>query len=210
MRRTATSACQSAGYRGVFCSGRQFLVGQVLLREVLSHPLQPFVEDRGQAAADLAVHEHQHFAFAVEPAAEVVVDHLLAEVLHHRAIGAPAKGLGDVQPIAVQRPQLDDAEAIELEQVLHALGIAEGVAGDDLLEGPWLRQQIAIAAAACGRRRPLSPDRVSARCAWVRVGNLAREFGEVGLHHAQTSSTRDSGISPRANIRLMLDSAMPS
>ena len=149
---------------------RQLLVGQVLVREVLRHPLQPLVEQRGQATADLAVHQHQHLAFTVETAAEIVANHLLAKILHHRTIGAPAKRLGHVQAVAVQRTQLDDTQSIELDQVLHALGVAERVAGDDLFVGPLAQttdrhqQQLAI-----GHHRLLLVERqLAALAAWCR------------------------------------------
>jgi hypothetical protein len=85
----------------------------VLLREVLRQRCSALDEQRGLRAADLAVHQHQRLAFAVEAAVEVVVHHVLAEVGHHRAVGAPAEGLVQLQPVAVQRPQLDDAQPVQ-------------------------------------------------------------------------------------------------
>src|SRR5204862_265387 len=54
----------------------------------------------------------------------------------HRAVRPPAKPLRDLEPVAVERTQLDDAEAIELGEVLDALGIAERVLGRHRLERP--------------------------------------------------------------------------
>jgi len=157
----------------------------VLLRKVLAHPLQSLGKTRRQAAAHLAVDQHQHLAFTVKATAEVVADHLLAEVTHHRAVGSPAKGLGHLQAVAVHRPQLDDAELVERGHVLDALGLAQGVGGHDLLEGP-------LAQAAGGHQQQaavghhglfLLQRQLAAQ--GLGVGDLAGELGEIHLQHTQ-------------------------
>ena len=64
---------------------RQSLLGQVLLRDILRHPLQPLVEQRSEAAPDLTVHEHQHLALVVKAAAVVVADDVAPEGISPRA-----------------------------------------------------------------------------------------------------------------------------
>ena len=80
--------------------------------------LQPLDQRRRQARRDLAVDEHDQLALAVEAAAQVVGGDVLAEILHHRPVRQPAKSLRDLEPVAVERAQLDDAEPVELGQVL--------------------------------------------------------------------------------------------
>ena len=131
------------------------------------------------------MHQHQHLAFAVEAAGVVISDNILAKVLHHRPVREPAKALGHVEPVAVQRAQFDDAQPVKPSQQGHAFGVAEGVGRDDLLERPMAQaadrgeQQFAVADdGLLLLRRQLAAQ-------WLRVGDLAREFGEIHLQHAQ-------------------------
>ena len=94
---------------GAALAGGQFLVGDMLVGEVLADAGQSLAKGVGQATADLAVHHHQHLGLAVEAAGKVVVEHLVAEVVHHRPCGRQRKALGDPQVIAVERAQVDDA-----------------------------------------------------------------------------------------------------
>ena len=59
---------------------------------------------------------------------------VLAKVIHHRAVVAPSKGLGELEPISVERPQLNDAYAVKLGQVLDAFCLGEPVVGGHLLQ----------------------------------------------------------------------------
>ncbi len=170
---------------GALLVGAELLIGEVLLREVLADALQPLDEGGRERRADLAVHQHQQLAVAVEAAAVVVVDHVLAEVGHHRPVRPPAKALRDLQPVAVERPQFDDAEAVELDQQAHALGLGDRIGAGDLLEGPLAQradreqQQLAVGDdGALLLERQLMAQR-------LRVGDLAGELGEIHLQHAQ-------------------------
>ena len=81
--------------------------------------------------------------------------------------------------------ELDDAEAIELDQVLDALGVAELVLARHRLERPLAeaadREQ---QKAPVGDDRGLLLDRQLARQR-LRVGDLARQLGEIHLQDAQ-------------------------
>src|SRR5450631_974051 len=121
--------------RGALLVGEPQL-GDVRLREILADALQPLDQAARQAWRDLAVHEHDELAVAVEAAAQIVGGDVLAEVRHRRAVRQPAKALRDLEPIAVERFELDDAETIEPHQVLDALGIGEEVVARHRLEGP--------------------------------------------------------------------------
>ena len=99
----------------------QALLGDVRLGEVLADALQPLDQRRRQARRDLAVHEHEQLAVAVEAAAQVVGGDVLAEVGHHRPVRQPAKALRDLEPVAVERLELDDAEPVEPGQVARCI-----------------------------------------------------------------------------------------
>jgi hypothetical protein len=163
----------------------QLVLGEVLLREVLSDTLQPLDEARRVAIAKLTVHHHQQLVVGVGADAEIVASHLLAKVGRHRAVWPPAEALRHLEPVAVQGPQLDDPELVQTQQVPHALGLADRVRRGHLLEAPLAegadRQQQELAVGDDGRRlfeRELAVQR-------LRVGDLAGEFGAVHLQHAQ-------------------------
>jgi hypothetical protein len=121
---------------------------------------------------------------AVEAAAEVVQHRVVAEVVHHRAVRPPAEGLGQLQAVAVLRPQFDDADAVELREVLDALGLRQAVLGGELLQRP-LRQHA---------QRAQQQLLVGHDGAFLLLGQLAeqrlgvghppRQFGEIDLEHA--------------------------
>src|SRR5258708_22381132 len=163
----------------------KLLVGEVPLREVLAHPPQPVDEARRLVRADLPVDEHHQLALAVEAAAVIVGHHMLPEVLHHRPMGAPAEALRDLQRIAVQRAQLDDAEAIELGEMGDALGIAERPVRHDVLVGPQAQ------AADGHEKEPAIGDygllllERELAAEGPGVGHLARQVGEIHLQNAQ-------------------------
>ena len=165
--------------------GRQLLIGEMLLGEILADALQPLDEARRLRGADLAMHEHQQLAVAVEAAAVVVGGDMLAKVRHHRPVRPPAKALRDLEPIAVERAQLDDAEPVEAHQIGDAFGIGEAIGADHLLEGP-----LAQAADREQQQAPIGDDRLlllerQLAAQRLRVGDLARELGKVHLQHAQ-------------------------
>ena len=108
----------------------------MLLGKVLRHALHALHERGRQAAADVAVHQQHAFARAIKAACKVVQQRVVAEVVHHRAMWAPAEGLGQLEAVAVERPQLDDADAVQLRQVLDALGLRQAVVARHLLQRP--------------------------------------------------------------------------
>jgi hypothetical protein len=131
------------------------------------------------------MHHHQRFAWAVEPAAEIVVGRMLAKERHHRTVRAPAEGLGQVQPVAVAGLQLDDAQTIQRHERPHHLGGAEGIGLDDLLERPLTQaanrqqQQVPVGHDRLFLlRRQLPPLR-------LRIGHAASDIGEIQPQHAQ-------------------------
>jgi hypothetical protein len=159
--------------------------------KVLRHPLQPLQEGRRQRAADRAVHQQQALGRAVEAAAVVVEHHVLAEEVHHRPVRAPAEGLGQLEPVAVQRPQLDDADAVELRQAADALGLADAVGRHDLLQRPLAQhadghqqQLLVLDHRLFLLLRQLLEQRLG-------VGHAARQFGEIDLQGAA------DGVDPR-------------
>lgn len=89
----------------------------MLAREVLGHARQALVELLHRVGAELAVHQQQLLAGGVEAAGEVLAHHVAPEVAHHRAVGPPAEGLGDLEAVAVEGLELDDAQAVERGQV---------------------------------------------------------------------------------------------
>ncbi len=110
---------------------------------------------------------------------------VVAEVAHHRAVRLPAKAFRHLEPIAVERAQLDDAEPVELDQSRDALRIGERIGRDDLLEGPMAeaaqrkQQQLAI-----GDHRFLLGERELA-AQRLPIGDAPREIGEIHFQHAQ-------------------------
>ncbi len=96
---------------------------------------------------------------------------------------APAKGLGQLEPVAVHRAQLDDADAVELRQVLDALGLAQAVGGQHLLQSPLAehadghQQQLLV-----GHHRLLLLLRQLLDQGLV-VGHTARQVGKIQAQH---------------------------
>ena len=108
----------------------------MLLGEILCDPLQPLHEGGRQRTADRAVNHQQALSMTTETTREIVEHSVFPEVAHHRTMFAPAEGFGQLEAIAVHRAQLNDADAVELGEVFHALGFAHAVARCDLLQRP--------------------------------------------------------------------------
>jgi len=162
----------------------QPLIGEVLLGEVLRHALQPLLEYLGHGQAQVAVHEADHLALAVEGPREIVGHAVFAEELHHRSVRAPAEGLGHLEAVAIQRLQFDDAQAVELRQVAHGLGIAEGVHAHDLLERPLAERAQRHDQQALVRHDGALLFQRQFVAQQFQLGHLARQLREVALEHA--------------------------
>ncbi len=130
------------------------------------------------------MHELEHLASAVEATREIVLHHLLAEELHDGSLGAPAEGLGHAQLVAVQRPQLDDAQPVQLRERARDFGLVDAVHIDHLLEAPLAQaadrhqQQLVI-----GHYRALLFEREFMTFGAGLV-ELGRELGKVAVQHA--------------------------
>ena len=164
-RRTARSACRPAACTASRCSSGSLCSATWPRAKSWPTRCSRSTSVAARLVRDLAVHQHDQLAVAVEAAAQVVGGDVLAEVAHHRPVRQPAKALRDLEPVAVERPQLDDAEVVEPGQVLDALGVAERVLPGHLLERP-------LAEAADRQQQQPRSATTAASCS---LGELARQ-----------------------------------
>jgi hypothetical protein len=115
----------------------------------------------------------------------------------------PAEALGQLQPVAVARAQLDDADAVELRQRLDQLRLGQVVGGEDFLgrhlahDADRHHQQRAVGdhgLLLC--QRQLQHQRLG-------VGHAPRQVGEIQPQHAaDVVDARDRHVAAAAEHAL--------
>ena len=108
----------------------------MLAREVVGRALQPLGQLARMPRAELAVHQRQELALAVEAAGEKVSHHALAEEGHYGALRAPAQRLRDLELVAVVGAQLDHAQPVKLRKRRDSLGLGDAVARQHVFQCP--------------------------------------------------------------------------
>lgn len=94
---------------------------------------------RERALGQHAVGKSQRFVGLAEAAAEEIVEALGMEELADRAIRQPVEIARHVQADAVARHQGDQVQAVQVQQLLQALGFAQPVHGQHVAQGPVIQ-----------------------------------------------------------------------
>ncbi len=96
--------------------------------------LQDSLELHQSLRGDRAAMEEKLLVLTGEVTREELPEHLLVDVLLYGAASAPGKATAHQQAGPISRLQLDDLQAIELDEVLQGLPLGEAVRAHDFLE----------------------------------------------------------------------------